>query len=109
MMLLGEFVQVGVLALITWLGFRQESVEYDKQPRTAGQSGWTLSRKIKLVVDSVTSFSDFPIRIWTYVGLTLMIVGVVGEYVWRSLEESRRRPAYLIEAVAGQLEPAKRQ
>ena len=53
---------VSVLALITWLGFRQESVEYDKQPRAAGQSGWTLARKIKLVVDSVTSFSDFPIR-----------------------------------------------
>jgi dolichol-phosphate mannosyltransferase len=137
---------VSVLALITWLGFRQESVEYDKQPRTAGQSGWTLSRKIKLVVDSVTSFSDFPIRSCTYLGLTLMIaalvplilsvallpqlgggilfllslivglagvqllaVGIVGEYVWRALEESRRRPAYLIEAVAGQREPAKLQ
>jgi dolichol-phosphate mannosyltransferase len=137
---------VSVLALITWLGFRQESVEYDKQPRTAGQSGWTLSRKIKLVVDSVTSFSDLPIRICTYAGLMLMIaalvplilsvallprlgggilfllsmivglagvqllaVGIVGEYVWRALEESRRRPAYLIEAVAGQPEAAKLQ
>ena len=137
---------VSVLALITWLGFRQEYVEYDKQPRVAGQSGWTLSRKIKLVVDSITSFSDFPIRICTYVGLALMAaalvllilsiallpqlgggvlfllflivglaglqlvaVGVVGEYVWRALEESRRRPAYLIEAVAGQREPAKLQ
>jgi glycosyltransferase involved in cell wall biosynthesis len=137
---------VSVLALITWLGFRQESVEYDKQPRAAGQSGWTLSRKIKLAVDSVTSFSDYPIRVCTYVGLALMAaaavllilsiamlprlgggvlfllflivglaglqlvaVGVVGEYVWRALEESRRRPAYLIEAVAGQREPAKLQ
>jgi polyisoprenyl-phosphate glycosyltransferase len=137
---------VSVLALITWLGFRQEFVEYDKQPRRAGQSGWTLARKIKLVVDSITSFSDFPIRICTYVGLALIAsalvllifaigllpqlgggvllllsligglaglqlvaVGVVGEYVWRALEESRRRPPYLIEAVAGQREPAKLQ
>lgn len=137
---------VSVLALITWLGFRQEYIEYDKQPRTAGQSGWTLSRKIKLVVDSITSFSDFPIRLCTYAGLTLMAaslvllvgsiamlpqlgggvlfllflivglaglqllaVGVVGEYVWRALDESRRRPPYLIEAVAGQVEPAKLQ
>lgn len=141
---------VSVLALITWLGFRQECVEYDKQPRTAGQSGWTLARKIKLVVDSIASFSDFPIRFCTYVGLSLLVVsvlliafavallpqlgggvlfllslivglgglqlvavGVVGEYVWRALEESRRRPAYLIEAVAGAAErlgnPAKLQ
>jgi polyisoprenyl-phosphate glycosyltransferase len=135
---------VSVLALITWLGFRQEYIEYDKQPRRAGQSGWTLSRKIKLVVDSVTSFSDFPIRLCTYAGvalvaaslvllvasiallpqlgggvlfllflivglagLQLVAVGVVGEYVWRALDESRRRPAYLIEAVAGQAEHAK--
>jgi len=34
-------------------------------------------------------------------GLQLVAVGVVGEYVWRALEESRRRPAYLIEAMAG--------
>lgn len=135
---------VSVLALITWLGFRQEYVEYDKQPRAAGRSGWTLSRKIKLVVDSVASFSDFPIRICLYAGVSLMAVsvvlvafavsllpqlgggvlfllslivglaglqlvatGVVGEYVWRALEESRRRPAYLIEGVAGQREAAK--
>ena len=137
---------VSVLALITWLGFRQEFVEYDKQPRRAGQSGWTLARKIKLVVDSIASFSDLPIRICTYFGFGLIAasavllafaivllpqlgggvllllciivglagfqmvaVGVVGEYVWRALEESRRRPAYLIEAVAGQREPAKLQ
>ena len=133
---------VSVLALITWLGFRQEFVEYDKQPRTAGQSGWTLTRKVKLVVDSITSFSDVPIRMCTYIGLALMLVGivllafaivllpqlgggvllllslivglgglqlvgmgVVGEYVWRALEESRRRPPYLIEAVAGHRTP----
>jgi len=137
---------VSVLALITWLGFRQEYVEYDKQPRLSGQSGWTLSRKIKLVVDSITSFSGFPIRLCTYVGLMfvmcslvllsfavallpqlgggvllvlslivglagfqLVALGIVGEYVWRALEETRRRPPYLIEAMAGQREAAKLQ
>jgi dolichol-phosphate mannosyltransferase len=137
---------VSVLALITWLGFRQEYVEYDKQPRLSGQSGWTLSRKIKLVVDSITSFSGFPIRLCTYVGLMfvmcslvllsfavallpqlgggvllvlslivglagfqLVAIGIVGEYVWRALEETRRRPSYLIEAMAGQREAAKLQ
>ena len=137
---------VSVLALITWLGFRQEYVEYDKQQRVSGQSGWTLARKIKLVVDSITSFSGFPIRLCTYVGLMflmcslvlvlfavallpqlggglllvlslivglagfqLVALGIVGEYVWRALEETRRRPPYLIEAMAGQREAAKLQ
>ena len=42
-------------------------------------------------------------------GVQLLALGIVGEYVWRALEEARRRPAYLIEAVAGQPEPAKLQ
>jgi dolichol-phosphate mannosyltransferase len=127
---------VSVLALVMWLGFRQEFIEYDKQPRASGQSGWTLARKITLVVDSVTAFSEAPIRACTLLGLALLAVaavlvaagfvrwaqtgnghlvlltsamagvaglqlvatGLVGEYVWRALEESRRRPQYLIEA-----------
>lgn len=126
---------VSVLALITWLGFRQELVEYDKQPRAAGRSGWTTARKITLVIDSVTSFSSFPIRVCTLIGAVLMAVaamtfvaalvllpslgagillllaaviglagvqllalGLIGEYVWRALDEARRRPPYVIEA-----------
>jgi dolichol-phosphate mannosyltransferase len=117
---------VSVLALVTWMGYRQAFIEYDKQPRRAGSSGWTLAKKVKLVVDSVTGFSDVPIRFCSYGGLTLIVagllsagvhlllgavialagvqllaLGVVGEYVWRALDEARRRPAYLVEAVAG--------
>jgi glycosyltransferase involved in cell wall biosynthesis len=130
---------VSVFALITWLGFRQEYIEYDKQPRVAGRSGWTMARKIKLVVDSITAFSDAPIQAIWLLGAALMAIGVlaivvglvvfeslqaavvvllgamagfsglllcalamVGEYVWRALDQSRRRPLYLIEATAGQ-------
>jgi len=126
---------VSVLALITWLGFRQEHIEYDKQSRASGASGWTRARKIKLVIDSVAGFSEAPIRATVIAGLGLggaglfvlvasvammanpgagllmllgvvlglgglqmVALGVIGEYVWRALEESRRRPQYLIEA-----------
>ena len=126
---------ISVLALITWMGFRQVEIEYDKQPRAAGQSGWTMRRKIELVLDSVIGFSDAPIRWCGYLGLVLVVLGsmvtayavfdsgsrdgllvgimiglsglqlgvlgLVGEYVWRGLDEVRRRPLYLIEALAG--------
>jgi dolichol-phosphate mannosyltransferase len=132
-----------VFALIAWFGFRQEYIEYDKQPRASGKSGWTLARKIKLVIDSVTSFSDFPLRWCLYGGLSLMTVSavvglvglvllpslgaglllvvalvlllsglqlsalaIVGQYVYRALDEARGRPTYVIEAVAGRLAPA---
>lgn len=134
---------VSVFALITWLGFRQAHLEYDKQPRASGESGWTLAKKVKLVVDSVVSFSDFPIRWCGYAGVGLIaaalvvaVVGVlllptlgagvllvaalllgltglqltalsiVGQYAWRALEEARHRPAYAIEALAGQRHPS---
>jgi dolichol-phosphate mannosyltransferase len=32
-------------------------------------------------------------------GVQLAALGVIGEYVWRALDESRRRPSFLIEAV----------
>ena len=127
---------VSILALITWMGFRQSAITYEKQARVHGESGWTLRKKLKLVVDSVTSFSYQPIRLMSYAGFvvalagflyaivvvinsvrgnpvqgwsSLMVVllvvggmqmvmmGVLGEYIWRSLDESRRRPRYLIE------------
>jgi glycosyltransferase involved in cell wall biosynthesis len=130
---------VSVLALVTWMGFRQAFIEYDKQPRRAGQSGWTLAKKIKLVVDSVTGFSDLPVRLCSWAGLLLiaaaivfamaapdlgrgvvlvvavmlglggaqlLALGIIGEYVWRALDEARRRPAFLVEAVAGAVETA---
>jgi len=133
---------VSVLALVMWLGFRQEFIEYDKQPRASGKSGWTLARKINLVVDSVTAFSEAPIRACTLLGVGLLAValvlvvagfvrwaqtgsghlvllvaamagvggvqlvatGLVGEYVWRALEESRRRPQFVVESVTAELE-----
>jgi len=129
---------VSVFALIMWLGFRREFIEYDKQPRAAGRSGWTLARKIKLVVDSVVGFSEFPIwwclyaggglmiaalvpavaavasypgfaaALWLLAalviwlsGLQLVALGMVGQYVWRALDEARGRPLYAIEASTG--------
>ena len=62
---------------LTWMGFRQEHVEYDKQPRAAGASGWTLARKIRLVIDSVTAFSNAPLRWCAYVGVAMLLVALV--------------------------------
>jgi len=127
-----------VLALITSLGFRQASIEYDKQERVAGRSGWTLARKIKLVADSLIGYSALPIRLCSYAGVALaalaaavgvaglvflpelsgglllllgvilglggvqlLAIGVLGEYLWRTLDEARRRPLYVVEATAG--------
>ena len=61
---------------LTWMGFKQEYVEYDKQPRTAGASGWTLSRKVRLVIDSVTAFSNAPLRWCAYLAVALLAIAL---------------------------------
>ena len=137
---------ISMLALITWMGFRQDSIEYVKQARLHGASGWTLKKKLKLVVDSVTSFSYLPIRAMAYAGFLvgllgflyalfivfhawkghpvegwaslmvivlllggfqLLFMGVLGEYIWRTLDESRNRPRFLIEDTTARRSSAK--
>src|SRR5262249_40537979 len=127
---------ISLQALITWMGFRQESIEYVKQARLYGVTGWNMGKKFKLVVDSVTSFSYAPIRLmsvggfflaflgflyaayivfhaltgkpvsgWSSImvmvlvvgGFQILLMGVLGEYIWRTLDETRRRPRFMIE------------
>jgi len=129
---------VSIPALLTWMGFPQETITYDKGARLHGSSGWTLRKKLKLAVDSVTSFSYVPIRFMSYLGvavglagffyaavvvlnslmgrpvagwsslivvvlllggLQMIMMGVLGEYLWRALDESRQRPRYIVEAM----------
>ncbi len=131
---------VSILALLSWMGFRQRFVEYDKQARLHGASGWTLGKKVKLAMDSVTSFSYLPVRMMSVVGVAtallgfmyalfvfvnalrgnsvegwssimlvvlmlggiqMIMLGVLGEYLWRTLEESKQRPTYLVEERIG--------
>lgn len=74
--------QVSVFALVAWMGFSQATVEYDKQPRAAGRSGWTLSKKLALVADSVTAFSALPLRVVTGIGLVVTGAGLTMAVAW---------------------------
>ncbi len=65
------------LAMILWLGFRQTSVRYVKQARHAGQSKWTLAKKLKLFADSIVSFSYAPIRAISWLGVIFIVCGVI--------------------------------
>lgn len=52
-----------ILGLTHYIGFRQAHVEYVKKARLSGVSKWTLSKKIKLFIDSLLSFSTLPLRV----------------------------------------------
>lgn len=57
-----------LVAQIFWLGFRRESVSYERQIREHGKSAWTLRKKVNYLMDSVFSFTDLPIRLLIRIG-----------------------------------------
>ena len=61
--------------LRTWLGFRQETILYDRQDRAAGDPKQTLSRLIRYATDAMISFSNKPLRIATWMGFFVASVG----------------------------------
>jgi glycosyltransferase involved in cell wall biosynthesis len=49
--------------MIAWLGGKQVELLYDRDPRHAGATGYTLPKMLRLAVDGLTSFSTAPLRL----------------------------------------------
>ncbi len=53
---------------ILWSGFKTGAVYYTRKAREIGTSKWTLKKKIRLVTDTLFSFSTVPIKLVTMAG-----------------------------------------
>jgi dolichol-phosphate mannosyltransferase len=124
---------------ILGMGFRQANISYRKRERKTGVSKWTMSKKIKLFIDSFVAFSYAPIRFVTIVGIAFFFIGVlwtiyivvrkiffhdlaagwpalmsilmigfgitnislgiIAEYLWRTLDASRKRQVFIIDDI----------
>lgn len=63
---------------LLWSGFRTGIVTYVRRERKIGKSRWTLKKKLRLVADTLFSFSTLPIAIVTGMG----VVSVIGSVLW---------------------------
>ena len=128
-----------VRGIRSWVGLRQVGVPFERHARYAGTSKYTVGRLMLLALDGLISFSYVPLRIITFLGLSvsllsmlmaifffvkkllyglnppgyasiivsifflagiqLITLGVIGEYVGRIFEESKRRPMYVLRCV----------
>lgn len=126
-----------VMAQIVWLGYGQHYIYYHRQKRKHGKSRWTFFKKFKLAFDTFFGFSGRPLRLASFMGMSvsvigfimalyiilrkiisdvpvfgipslmvsilitggliLMSIGIVGEYMWRSFDETRNRPTFIVE------------
>ena len=58
--------------MVPWVGFKQIGVEYARQPRFAGESKYSSTRKmLGFAMDAITSFSYFPLRLATFFGFVM--------------------------------------
>jgi dolichol-phosphate mannosyltransferase len=125
-----------VRGLVSWVGFEQVSVVYERDARFAGESKYPLRKLFGLAANGILSFSAVPLRVAAWLGLVmsvtafvaipvvvvlrlaglyevsgiasihilvllvggiqLLFLGVLGEYLARDYDETKRRPVYIV-------------
>ena len=58
-----------IRGMISWVGFEQRPLLYDRQSRSAGTSKYPLRKMVQFAMNAVTSFSTKPLRLASYLGL----------------------------------------
>jgi len=122
--------------LYAWVGFPQKEILYSRQARVAGASKWNYWRLWNFALEGITSFSDVPLKMSTYLGIAtssaaflygfyfllrtmilgnpvpgypslilvvlflggvqLICLGIIGEYLARTYNESKSRALYFV-------------
>ena len=67
-----------VRGMVTWIGYTQVALPYDRAPRGSGETNYSLGKMIRLALDAITGFSTAPLRLSTYaagcfMGLALIL------------------------------------
>lgn len=66
-----------VRGLVSWVGYKQTSVEFIRHERFAGDSKYPLKKMLKLAFDGITSFSYKPLVLSGYLGVLSLIIGII--------------------------------
>lgn len=66
-----------VRGMVSWVGFRQTAVLYDRPGRFAGETKYPLRKMLRFAADGITSFSVLPLRFATYLGMIISAMSVL--------------------------------
>ncbi len=79
---------------ISWIGFNQTYVTYDRDVRQSGSTGYTYKKMIRLALDGITSFSNFPLKVASICGFVVsgiaflvMIYALYARYITKDYVE----------------------
>lgn len=62
---------------IAWIGFRQTNLEYERDERLHGSSGYTYKKMLRFALDGITAFSDFPLKVVTWFGFLVSFIAFI--------------------------------
>lgn len=133
-----------LFGLVSIQGYRAAEMPYVREGRAHGHSGWTLRKMVRTAIDVFTSYSHFPVRLITWVGIVscslallgiafqvsryflieqplrgwtmlfsavcffggvqTLALGILGEYVWRTFHETKRRPLWYVDEATFEIE-----
>lgn len=65
--------------MFSWVGYKKKEILYDRDPRAAGETKWNYWKLFDLAVEGITSFTTFPLRVASLLGI--LISGVAFVYI----------------------------
>ncbi len=63
--------------LFAWVGYKQTSVLFDREPRYSGRTSWNYWKLWNFALDGIISFSFLPLKVWSYVGVTVSVISLL--------------------------------
>jgi polyisoprenyl-phosphate glycosyltransferase len=63
--------------MTVWMGFTTVQIPFEVVPRSAGQSAWSVLKRLKLALIGITAFSSFPLHLVTFAGVIFLALSVI--------------------------------
>lgn len=80
--------------MVSWVGFNQVAIQYDRDVRYAGETKYPLSKMLRFAMDGITSFSDVPLRFASYFGFTVSVIAFVYAVIVIVLKTFSLKPVF---------------
>ncbi len=77
-----------VRGLATWVGYNQDTIDYEREARFAGTPSYTLKTLIGLAMSGILGFSVTPLRLGWYTGLLTMAASVGYFIYWLLMRDT---------------------
>ena len=69
--------QLFMKGVFAWVGFKVSSVDYKRELRSGGNSKFGAWKLWNFALDGITGFSTAPLRIWSYIGMTIAMLTLI--------------------------------